>query len=139
MSNKQNDKLYSSYQYYIDLKKNDCENFKGEVFPSNTKDSIKFQTFDDFILKMDLYMDKHGPQSFQDKRSLTEISTKSKFTLSNIDAMDANEFGLNIQELYHLYIFSRRNTEWQGALYIHDELKLEFSTIIDLTNFFANF
>lgn len=130
----------SSYLYYICLDKKDCEYFTGNIYPAGTKDRLKFHTFGEFIIKMEDYMDKNGPQSFQDKRSLTKTASKSKYVLPNTRKKMAHSIVESAyQDAYQLYIYSRRNTEWQGVLYYKDEVKLEFSNIIDLTSFFSNF
>lgn len=138
MANECNNLHKSPFVYYILLKRSDDKFFEGTIYPQNNEDKIAFRTFDDFIVNMDTYMDIYGPQSFQDKRSLTKKRSMSHMPLLNGTSQNPYVHTLNEQDTYILCIYSRRNTEWQGCVYFREELQVEFSNIIDLTNYFAN-
>lgn len=130
----------SSYVYYICLDVGTIETFKGDAFSIYAKDKISFSSFDDFIIKMDKYMDINGPQSFQDKRSLTKVKTRSIYKLPkrNDYAQTMLENIIKYKEVFVLCMISRRNTEWQGVLYMGKTNVLQFTNILDLTSYFAS-
>ena len=122
----------SSYIFRICLQECEEKEFKGVVYTSVHDETIMFVSFDDFIIKMDKYMDCYGPQSFQDKRTLSDQQSVSSFHtyIFNEDRYDRLMTMEGEMDTYTICMIARRNTEWQGMLYHKEFIIGEFSNII---------
>lgn len=110
--------------------------FQGSVYSLVSEKILYFKTFQDFVFQLDQFMDEKGtPQSFQMKRSLTDIPTSIP-VYNEIPHMIRSLEDLREKQgslaTYNICVNSRCHTNWQGMVFNDDEFIGDFLDILEL-------
>lgn len=123
----------NGFRICVDGRENDI---RGKVFSPLEERTITFSGFNELMLAMDEIFDKNGyPQAFQEKRTFADKKGSAPYhgvpEVSPEAALIYEKEGTLFT--VDVIVESRRNTSWQGYVYLTDNTKLgEFQGEIEL-------
>lgn len=123
----------NGFRICVDGRENDI---RGKVFSPLEERTITFSGFNELMLAMDEIFDKNGyPQAFQEKRTFTDKKGSAPYhgvpEVSPEAALIYEKEGTLFT--VDVIVESRRNTSWQGYVYLTDNTKLgDFQGEIEL-------
>lgn len=119
----------------ICVDKLDDVSFAGNVF-NVVEDPISFASFQDFIVKIDKFLDACGhPQSSIEKRSMKEkYNEGNRYSYNLNKAREFNELLCyhGSVKTFNLDIQTRSRGDWQGRIAVEDGTYESFYTILEL-------